>query len=109
MVESYLSQAVAEGQATHEPLAVLEDALGKLIDLAKPFATEKRDPDPLKETWEELTSAQTTLAADIEAFGAEVAARASNWNEGENNGRGTTPLFMRCIKTCAIWLNAVGT
>ena len=86
LVESYLSQAVAEGQATHEPLAVLEDALGKLIDLAKPFATEKRDPDPLKETWEELTSAQTTLAADIEAFGAEVAARASNWNEGENNG-----------------------
>ena len=86
LVESYLSQAVAEGQATHEPLAVLEDALGKLIDLAKPFATEKRDPDPLKETWEELTSAQTTLAADIEAFGAEVAARATNWNEGENNG-----------------------
>ena len=85
LVESYLAQAVAEGQATAEPLAVLEDALGKLIDLAKPFAAGKRDPNPLAETWEELTSAQATLAADIEALAAEVAARATKWNGGGNN------------------------
>ena len=44
----------------------------------------KRDPDPLAETWEELISAQGALSADIEAFAAEVAARAANWNEGGN-------------------------
>ena len=86
LVESYLAQAVAEGQATADPLAVLEDAFGKLIDLAKPFATEKRDPNPLAETWEELASAQTTLSADIEAFAAEVAPRAANWDESGNDG-----------------------
>ena len=86
LVESYLAQAVAEGQATGEPLTALNDALAKLIGLAEPFTTEKRDPDPLVETWEELTSEQTTLSADIEAFAAEVAARAANWNEGGNDG-----------------------
>ena len=45
-----------------------EEALGALIDLAEPFATERRDPDPMADTWEELTSAQATLSADIEAF-----------------------------------------
>ena len=86
LVESYLAQAVAEGQATGEPLAVLQGALGKLIDQAEPFATRKRDPNPLAETWEELTSAQATLSAQVEAFAAEVAARAANWNEGGNDG-----------------------
>ena len=86
LIESYLAQAVAKGQATDEPLAALEDALGKLIGLAEPFATEKRGPNPLTETWEELTSAQRTLSADIQAFAAEVAVRATNWNEGRNDG-----------------------
>ena len=57
-----------------------------MIDLAKPFATEKHDPNPLAETWEELTSVQDTLSSDIEAFLAEVAARAANWNEDGNGG-----------------------
>ena len=86
LVESYLARAVAEGQAAEEPLAVFEGALGKQMDLAKPFATEKRDPDPLAETWEEFTSAQATLSANIEALAAEVAAQAANWNEGGNDG-----------------------
>ena len=86
LVESYVAQAVAEGQATDESLAVLEDALGKLIDLAEPFATEKRDPNPLAETWKKLTVAQATLSDDIMALAAEVSARASNWNEGGNDG-----------------------
>ena len=86
LVESYLTRTIEEGQAADEPLAVFKDALGKLIDLAEPFATEKRDPSPLAQTWEELTSAQATLSADIEAFVAEVAARAANWDEGGNDG-----------------------
>ena len=85
LVESYLAQAVAEGQATNEPLEIFEKTLGKLIDLAEPFATKKRDPNPLAETWGGLTSAQATLSADIEAFAAEVASRAANWNEGGND------------------------
>ena len=87
LVESYLQEAVTEGQATDKPLAVLEDALGKLIGLAEPFATEVRDPDPMVETWEELTSTQATLSADIEAFAAEVAAWAADW---EQSGNGAT-------------------
>ena len=86
LVESYLERAVAEGQATDEPLEIFEKALRKLIGLAEPFATGKRDPDPLAETWEELTSAQATLSADIEALADEVVARAANWNESGNNG-----------------------
>ena len=84
LVESYLAQAVAEGQASAEPLSAFEEALGKQIDLAKPFATEARDPDPIAETWEELTSTQATLSADIEAFAAEVTARAAKWEKTEN-------------------------
>ena len=68
LVESYLAQALDEGQAAAGPLLALEEALGKQIDLAGPFATEARDPDPLVETWAELTSAQVTLSADIETF-----------------------------------------
>ena len=87
LVESYLSQAVAEGQATGESLERFEEALGALIDLAEPFATERRDPDPMADSWEELTSAQATLSADIEAFAGEVAARAADWAKGGNGPR----------------------
>ena len=87
LVEGYLSQALVEGQATAEPLSALEGALRKLTDLGGPFATEARDPDPMAETWAELTSAQVTLSTDIEAFVAEVAARAADW---EQSGNGAT-------------------
>ena len=86
LVESYLARAVEEGQATAAPLGIFEKALGKLIGLAKPFAAYKRDPDPLAGTWEELTSAQATLSAGIEAFADEVAARSADWNEGGIEG-----------------------
>ena len=84
LVETYLSQALAEGQETDEPLERFEEALSTLIDLVEPFATERRDPDPMAGTWEELTSVQATLSADIEAFGDEVAARAADWAKGGN-------------------------
>ena len=84
LVESYLAQAVAEGQAGGEPLAAFKDSLGKLIGLAEPFASEKRRPDPLAETWGEFTSAGAALSANIQGFAAEAAARAVNWNKGGN-------------------------
>ena len=93
LVESYLACAVEEGQATSEPLSALEEALGKLRDLAEPFATEARDPDPMAETWEELISAQTALLADVEAFASEVAARVGDWEKGRSGAtRGNAAL-----------------
>ena len=86
LVESYLAQAIVEAQATDEPLAMFRDTLGTLIDLAEPFANEKRDPDPLADTWEDLTSAKASFLAYIEALAAEVTARAANWNESGNDG-----------------------
>ena len=85
LVEEYLAQAVVEGQATAGPLSAFEQALGNLIELAEPFATEGREPDPLAETWAELASAEIAVADDIEAFGAEVAARAANWERSRNS------------------------
>ena len=87
LVESYLGQAVVEGQAVAEPLSAFEDALGKQIDLIEPFATEARDPDPLSDTWEELTFKRATLSADIKAFVTQVAASAADW---EQSGNGVT-------------------
>lgn len=93
LVESYLAQAVTQGQAAAVPLARFEEALGKLVDLADPFATEARDPDPLSETWEELTSAQASLSADIEAFASEVATRAADWaKDGNGDARDSAAL-----------------
>ena len=86
LVESYLARAVADGQATGEPLAAFKDTLGRLIDLAEPFANGKRHPNPLAGTWEEFTSTRAALLADIAAFAVEVAARAARWNQGGNGG-----------------------
>ena len=84
LVGSYLDQAIAEGQTIDEPLTAFKDTLDKLIGLAEPFATEKRDPDPMAETWEELASGRARLSDDLAAFVAEAAARAADWNEGGN-------------------------
>ena len=93
LVETYLSQAIAEGQASNEPLETFEEALGVLIGLAETFATERRDPDPLADTWEKLTTGQAALSADIEAFKGEIAARATVWTKGGNGpGRDNTAL-----------------
>ena len=86
LVESYLAQAIAEGPPTNEALATLEDALGNLINLAQPFASEIRDPNPLDETWDEIISAHAKLSSDISAFDTEVTARATNWNDVGNHG-----------------------
>ena len=84
LIESYLAQGIAEGTATAASLAAFEDALGTLVGLMEPFATEEHDPDPMTETWKELTSARATLSADIEALAAEVAAQTADWVNGGN-------------------------
>ena len=84
LVESYLAQALAKGEATAAPLADFENALGRLVGLVKPFAEEEHDPDPQTETWVELASVQATVSADVEALAAEVAARFADWAKGGN-------------------------
>ena len=91
LVESYVAQAIAEGQATAGPLASFKEALGKLSDLAEPFANEPRDPDPMADTWEELASTQTALSADIKAFAAEMEAQAAEWNRTKNHAPRDNP------------------
>ena len=86
LLETYVAQAVANGEETAAPLAAFKNALGKLIELVTLFATEKRGPNPLAETWEELTSVQATLSSDIDALAAEVAARVANWRQGGDRG-----------------------
>lgn len=87
LVETYLAQALEDGAAADAPLSTFTQALDKLIGLVKPFATTKRDPDPLVETWAELSALCGTLAADIKAFNDEIAARARDWaRAGRDNG-----------------------
>lgn len=103
LVESYLAEAVALGAKAQKPLEAYEEALGKLADLMEPFAKVKRKDDPLAGPWDELTSAQATLTADIEAFGEEAAEQRKAWakvardNAGLNTARGALhPLADRC-------------
>ncbi len=93
LVESYIKQAIDDGKAADAPLAAFGQALGNLIELATEFARAKRDPNPLVETWKELSALRTTLADDIKAFDTEVATRAEAWakagreNAGLNKAR----------------------
>ncbi len=91
LVEGYLGWSIAEGGAAAEPLAAFEGALGRLIDLAEPFATEPRPPGPLAEPWEALISIRAGISADCAAFNAEVTERTAAWNEGGNGGARDNP------------------
>jgi type I restriction enzyme M protein len=103
LVESYLAQATADGEVTGGPLAAFAEALARLITLIEPFATLKRENDPLTEPWAELAGARATLSADIVDFGKEAAAQGTAWegagrdNAGLNAARtGLHPLADRC-------------
>ena len=85
LVETYIAQAITEGKATGPPLAAFSDALCNLAGLIEPFAAGKHDPNPLAETWEELTMAQSTVLTDIGALATEVDARASDRTKGGNS------------------------
>ena len=93
LVEEYLEQAISNGLATAEGMSAFEEALGKLIDLTEPFATEKRDPDPLAKTWSDMIAARAALSAGVEAFAAEVAGRTHDWEQsGNETDRGNDAL-----------------
>ena len=86
LVESYIEQAIAKGQAAADPLWKFEATLGTLIGLVEPFANQERNPNPLAGTWEEIVSLQATLSAAIVAITTEVATRATDWTDGGNGG-----------------------
>jgi type I restriction enzyme M protein len=103
LVESYLAEAVAFGGKAQEPLEAYQKALGKLGDLLEPFAKLKRKDNPLTGPWDELTSAQATLTADVEAFGEEAGEQGKSWAEAERDNAGLNlaraalhPLADRC-------------
>ena len=103
LVERYLDRAVRLGAAAGAPLDAFEEALGKLTDLTQPFAQQKRADDPLAAPWDELTSAQATLAADVEAFHNKADVEARGWasagrdNAGLNAARAALhPLSQTC-------------
>jgi type I restriction enzyme M protein len=103
LVESYLAEAAALSAKAQEPLGAFKEALGKLADLMELFAEAKREGDLLPGPWDELTSAQATVKADIEAFGQEAAAQAKAWartrrdNAGLNAARAALhPLADHC-------------
>lgn len=103
LVESYLADAVALGEKAKQPLETYENALGKLFSLMEPFAKMKRQDDPLSGPWDELNSAQSTLASDIEAFGKEAAMQGKAWAKAARDNAGLTaarmalhPLAERC-------------
>jgi type I restriction enzyme M protein len=103
LVESYLAKAVALGAKAQKPLRAYEEALGNLADLIEPFAKLKRKDDPLAAPWDELTSAQATLTADIEAFGKEATEQGGAWNKTARDNAGLKtaraalhPLADRC-------------
>lgn len=85
LVESYIAQSLADGEAANAALGAFVEATGKLIKLSTPFATQERDPDPLAETWRECVALRETLAGDIEVFKNEVAARVKEWAKASHD------------------------
>jgi type I restriction enzyme M protein len=88
LVESYIDHAVREGNASGVSLAAFLKVIDSLVDLARPFATASRDPDPLAETWSELSALRSTLGSDIQAFNLEVAARVEDWAKANRDNAG---------------------
>jgi type I restriction enzyme M protein len=89
LVESYLAEAVRLGVAAEAPLTSFGNALEKHYRLAAHFANEAREPDPLAESWEELTSTQQQVLADACAFVNEAKQQAKaweQWKERDNAG-----------------------
>jgi type I restriction enzyme M protein len=103
LVESYLDNAVTDATSAEEPLKEFETALGKLVKLVTPFAQQKRKNDPLSEAWDELTSTQTTVTSDFDAFGKDAVAQGKAWVRAKRDNAGLNaarvalhPLAERC-------------
>jgi type I restriction enzyme M protein len=88
LVESYLAQALVEGQAATRPLSAFEDVLRKLVALIGPFAKLRRENDPLAEPWVELNDACRTIGIDIRAFDEEAETRAAAWSGHSRDSAG---------------------
>jgi type I restriction enzyme M protein len=101
LVESYLSETVTLGQAAEEPLTAFSQSLGKLIGLIKPFANEKRDPDPLAESWKELTAAQEMEKTDREAFIKDAKAQAATWAKGKDRDNAALHKSRKALQSMA--------
>ena len=84
LVEGYLARALDEEQEAAGSLSSFDGALTELIALAKPLATEERDPDYMAESWKELGSTHATLSSDAQAFMIEGAARSAHWEQSKN-------------------------
>ncbi len=85
LVESYLAEAVRLGKAAETPLKSFVEALQKVVQLVTPFASEKREPDPLAESWKELTTAQQQAMADCAAFVKDAEKQAKAWAQGKDH------------------------
>ena len=83
LVESYLAEVVRLGVVAEAPLTSFANALEKIYRLAAHFANEAREPDPLAESWEELTSTQQQVLADAGAFVNEAKQQAKAWEQGK--------------------------
>jgi type I restriction enzyme M protein len=90
LVEGYVDQAVRLGAAAGGPLDAFTEGLDKLVGLMAPFALTARNPDPLAETWRELTAHRGMLVDDIAAFRVEVETRASGWQKAARDNSGLT-------------------
>jgi type I restriction enzyme M protein len=90
LVESYIAQALADGEAADESLAAFVQALDKLTGLAEPFMSRKRNFGPLAETWKELVVLRVTVGEDIKAFNTEFAARSKDWAKANRDNVGLT-------------------
>ena len=86
LVQSYLAQAITEGQVANERTKIFEKLLDKFHYLVKPFATKKRDFEPLAETWEEFAKGLVTLSVEIKVLVADVAEQTAIWNRDEKDG-----------------------
>lgn len=90
LVDSYIDHALSRGAAAGAPLDAFTQALDTLAVMMEPFASIKRDPDPLAETWEEVATLRRTVADDVTAFKTEVAVRAGAWGQSARDNDGLT-------------------
>ena len=86
LVEQYLVEAIEKGQATSEPLALLQNTFYNLIDLSGPFANKNLNPNSLVQTWDEMTRLHDALSESIAMLKDEVRVQIANWNEVEKVG-----------------------
>ena len=109
LVESYLAQAVSEGQATAQPLSVFVEAVGKQIDLMEPFANEARGPDPLADMWRNSPLRRLRCQPTSRRSWTRSMRRLEN---GIRRGTASLGTMLRCTrrgKACTSWRNAART